>query len=611
MSALVIQGIRLRRCLLAAVFASAGILAGAIVFGQTTTPSPAATAVLSTAPLAPPIVPASTAPVPLPNTSPLPFEGAPPISYGWVTANNGHLWCNGQRCTFIGFNFTTYPVISADGWNSKGFYQYPAGRAVIVQHLNYIKNVLHCNLIRFNDMDVGSGTNWFCVGNGPLTGTMTLDPTYMEEFDWLVSQCKALDIRILLTLYQRRQVVSADAPQWTCDCFNEMLASPYAPPNPSVLGSIWPWCALDDGALRYNLDFAYKLLTHVGQYTGIPLGQDPVLLGVTPMNERSFCRDGYLFGQPANYPTNQVSTVPVYWAATLSVANTFMTTNGVSIRVTTPPNPLISMNKVVTQEFCGWVDTQYSLKYANFLRTLTPALITGNPYYGNGPWSCLVGPAAASDAPDCHFYSRNVKTDPNGFLTIPAGAQRTPFGAVLAGCTYGGKVRACTEIGIVAQDGSNQVDPVSEQQQELQAIVSTLIANDEDIAVLYAYGWKPLGLPASNGVASTDVVGYYDLRALTSFLNSGAPDQFIRFHDLTQRPTAAPTIVSPTNGLYGSGVGNAFTQYGPYTDPALLAVPASQNVLVELPATTAAKAVSLRDPMGKVRRSEVQRSLAP
>jgi hypothetical protein len=56
------------------------------------------------------------------------------------------------------------------------------------------------------------------------------------------------------------------------------------------------------------------------------------------------------------------------------------------------------------------------------------------------------------------------------------------------------------------------------------------------------------------------------------------------FHDLSLRPTTSVTV-SPTGGMFGSQVTNAagqsvFEQYGPYTDPALYAVPAGTKVQV-------------------------------
>ena len=197
------------------------------------------------------------APAPLANTVMFPTLGAPPISAGPVTVVNGHLSCAGQRCAFFGFNFTSYTLYSTLTGNSKGVFPYPANRVVLCAQLDNFAR-MGCNVIRFNDLDVGTGANWWCAGNGPMTQTLTPDPVQAEAFDYVFAQCKARNLRVVLTLYQAHQLQPADTPTWTCTCFNEMLGTAYDPPSPPIKGSPWPWMLFDKGVLQYSINFANR-----------------------------------------------------------------------------------------------------------------------------------------------------------------------------------------------------------------------------------------------------------------------------------------------------------------------------------------------------------------
>lgn len=223
-----------------------------------------------------------------------------------------------------------------------------------------------------------------------------------------------------------------------------------------------------------------------------------------------------------------------------------------------------------------------------YVRTLTNALIIAGTPYGNVPWSQIMAPITVGDISDFHCYSRDATTDPNRFLAIPTGAQRTVFGAMCAGMSYLGKPQCASEVGFVGQTGSTLVqDPNSERSQEIGAVMTTAIAQDMDMLIFYAGGWH--GFPASG-----DKVGVYDIRG-DSVLLQGAQSQFARFYDLSLRPTISVTV-NPTSGFYGAGTGTAYVLQTLWTDPALLAVPASQKVLITLPTTTAKPT---RDPVGR------------
>jgi hypothetical protein len=104
--------------------------------------------------------------------------------------------------------------------------------------------------------------------------------------------------------------------------------------------------------------------------------------------------------------------------------------------------------------------------------------------------------------------------------------------------------------------------------------------------------------PAISGWVPT----VYDFR-IDPVMASGLPSHAAWFHDLSLRPiaasaptpsaTPAPTpsvTVTPTNGVYGAMVTTStgqsvYEQYGPYTDPALYAIPAGQKLLMSVAST--------------------------
>lgn len=231
----------------------------------------------------------------------------------------------------------------------------------------------------------------------------------------------------------------------------------------------------------------------------------------------------------------------------------------------------------------------------------------------------LVSLAAVGDAIDAHFYSYYSASDPgNGFLcgqvasTSASPAGRSRFAAVLAGCNLAGPVvgvcRAgrklptqtqggqrlplfVTEWGPVCQYRPNAQDPPAERSQVLAAAVQAAIAQDVDFIALYSWAHSPVFSEGSPFWRS-DV---YDFR-VDPVINAGLPAQVAAFHDISLRPSSASSpqpnasvTITPTNGIYGTMTkgpsGQAvYAQYGPYTDPALYAVPANKQVLMSVAA---------------------------
>jgi hypothetical protein len=344
-----------------------------------------------------------------------------------------------------------------------------------------------------------------------------------------------------------------------------MTTTKYGPPYPAVLGSIHPWCLVDDGVLQFNIDFAQKLLGHINPYTGIAIGQDPTLGAVTLQNERSIVRDGLYL------------TSPVFAGKMLSAMKAYCLLSNIPWKNGLTPSTNFSMNKTQTQQFLAYLDGLMLQKFAIAVGKLTPAVVIAGTAYGNCPYSQLVGPLSASRVSDLHFYSKGAVTDPNGFLAITPPAQRTPFAAYLAGCSLsldGNPVcQIGSEIGFVAQGSAPLVaDPDVERAQEIKAVVVAAIAQDLDALFIYAGGWHAFGVPGN------DKVGVYDCRA-DAVLLRGIQSHIAWFKDLSVRPTTFVTV-KPTGGVYGYGVGSAYQLSGPPTDSALQAIPPDVKVLV-------------------------------
>jgi hypothetical protein len=251
-------------------------------------------------------------------------------------------------------------------------------------------------------------------------------------------------------------------------------------------------------------------------------------------------------------------------------------------------------------EYAAWKETQVLGDLASYVRTLTHALIIAQTYFGNGPYSMLLAPAAAGDAIDAHFYSRYAPSDTNGLLSGQSATdKRSRFAAVLAGCNVlgpGGQARPqfVTEWGPVCQYKPFAQDAVTERSQVLSAVVAAAIAQDVDLIALYSWAHSPVFCEGSP-YWRPDV---YDFR-VDPVLTNGLPAQVAAFHDLSLRPKTSVNV-TPTNGVYGEMITNAagqtvYEQFGPYTDPALYAVPAGTKVVMSAatPATGGTEATQV------------------
>jgi hypothetical protein len=496
-------------------------------------------------------------------------EAAPPITSAFVGVANGHLSLGGSRVAFFGVNVDWWALASCLQWNGKAVVIDAGQQAAITAQLDNLVNA-GVRAIRIHNLDCANGSNIFCAGNGPMTSTRSLDPMSVQALGWFVSQCKARNLRIVLTINHARTLQPAtssnngDLPPWPCACFAECVANK---------GNMhpWKWFETDGGLTALEAEYAANLLA-VPLSDGTPLGKSPVLLAVVLQNEHSVVKD-FSFSSP--YPVLQglltasqqafaaAQNPPVKWVGTYT------------------------LNKTLIQQWLAGVETSFLTKQLANIRTLTPALVITDTYYGDGPWSMFPG-MNIGDVIDEHFYSRYATTDTNGFLSgQSAMSARSRFAAVLAGgacatstgasatvLSNGGKPQFVTEWGPVLQQPPFPRDPDSERASVMKAMVQAAIAQDVDAVFLYSWAHAPIfpdGSPYSK-------LGSYDFRDDTVLL-AGFPSHVAWFHDLTMRPTSA-TAVSPTNGLNGAGTGSAYQLFGPYTDPALYALPAGQKATV-------------------------------
>jgi hypothetical protein len=227
------------------------------------------------------------------------------------------------------------------------------------------------------------------------------------------------------------------------------------------------------------------------------------------------------------------------------------------------------LTKPLINDWLQGVETAALSDEVAYVRTLTPALVISTCYFGNGSYATL--PAAkAGDIMDCHFYSEYASTDTEGFLNgQSATSLRSRFAAVLGGCNLYGQPQFVTEWAPVSQAG-NILD--ANRVGVLPAAVQAMIAQDVDVCCLYSWGHCTL-------FEGTNPNDPYNFRRDAVFC-TGMPAQAAMFHDLSLRGTNPVATVTPTNGLDGAGSGSAFAEYGPYTDPALYAVPAGTKIVV-------------------------------
>jgi len=521
--------------------------------------------------------------------APIPAQPAisasgPPISAGPVVVANGHLSVAGQRALFPACNWDNWAVlglVGLSGGKETGTLN-PTYQTFVQQHLNNV-SAQGFRAIRIHGLDTFSGGNLFSIPTN--TTTLSLDPNALQALAWFINQARTQrNLRVAITVHYNRQLTTQDAATITANNggtapagLNETMANGYLACGP---GGLWPWKLPPLGfTWTQQLEIAYEqqLFSYVSPYDNVPLGQ--LIDFLITENEHSWGKEipwgG--FGNGTEFPALTAAYASA-WNAWLSANN-----------ITTP-------NAVNRAQFAAYCDVQLAQAEYTRLKVLCPnALIITSTYFGNAPYPMLAG-MMVGDIMDCHCYSRGAATDTNGFLSGRVGVTpadpRSRFAAILAGCsvspasaaaagtagantTSAGKPQSCTEWAGVGQYGGGTLDPPSEQAQDLGAAYQAAITQDVDFIALYSYAstviqgegspyWKP---------------SVYDQR-INAPLLSGAQWWNAQFTNLAARN--APTVtVTKTSGTFGSySATGAYSLYGPFTDPALYAVPANQKVLL-------------------------------
>jgi hypothetical protein len=460
-----------------------------------------------------------------------------------VTVQNGHLAINGQRVTFFAVNFDFQAILSLI--NVK---QTSTGKTRVLDVAQcavfetQILNLVNAGIraVRIHGMDNCGEPNIFASGT-----TRAFDPVSLQALDYFISRLEAHGLHYVLDLHYTRQLTAADQPPWACPLFQECTTDSFLG---SPVGLMSPWMWFDDGLMALTREYVANLLGHVNQYTQLPIGRGTGLLAVVLENEQSISKTAS-WGYPAHPQLN---------AAFTSDTAAWCQANNI---------PTNKFGGPQHAQYAAWKETQILGAYATYVRTLTPALVIADTYFGNGPYSQLVSIATVGDCVDSHFYSRYSPSDTNGFLTGQTATDaRSRFAAVLAGAGFG-KPQFVTEWGPVGQYKPLSQDPPAERSQVLAAAVNTAIAQDVDFIALYSYAHSNVFSEGSPYWAP-DV---YDFR-IDPVLMYGLQSQAARFHDLSLRPTSSVTV-TPTGGIYGA--------YGPYNDAALYQIPAGQKVVIQ------------------------------
>jgi hypothetical protein len=535
-----------------AVFAALVALGAAPSRGQTPLASAASAATAG-----------ANAVTPTPVVFPVP--GPPPISVGPVVVQNGHLTVGGQRAVFFGVNFDASAIWGLLNPGPGGAYALdPNQEAVYAAEIARMKQA-GVDCVRILGLTASNINPIFLPGSGTK-----LDPAKVSAFKWFLGQLGQQGIRYLIALDDYRVIFPADLPANASSLAQEAVTQSWGG-NP--VGRLTPWDIYDPTLLGLKLALDQAIVQLVAN--------DPACVGYELDNEDPVAKD-CPWGFPANCPLLQAAFVAdaTGWAnANCGGLNGFGAQQH-------------------NQYFAAAYGKKTQARIAN-LRQFTQAVLIENTYFGNGSYAMLAPMIAQTDpqtAISTHFYTRGPPTDTNGFLNGRVG--QTPpdpssrFTAVLAGCNWvradGSKIPLLvTELGPQFQSNPSVLDPPLELVVDLPS--ATWQAAWQDADAIFPYSWAAYAIWAG-GVSSKS--GPYDLRNNAQYVRAmrGCGDVF---HDLSLRPTAAQTItIAPTNGLYGSA-GTPYLIYGPYTDPALYAVPAGTKVLMQLPTP----ATSQRSPL--------------
>jgi hypothetical protein len=511
---------------------------------------------------------------------------APALGTGPVSVQNGHLAVNGQRVTFFGCGVDFSAIlglcnnVEVNGvWTTEFS---PAQQSVFQEQVANLA-AIGIRAVRIHGLDNEGMPNIFASANGVTTSTTRFCSGAVQALDYFLYLLEQAQIRYVIELHYTRQLLPTDQPLQVTAAAVSALATECVTTSygGAPIGTMIPWVALDPVTLQ-PLQMAYDaaILTHVNQYTGVAIGQSSALMAVQLENECSLVKNGG-WGEPTNTPVLAA-------AVTASMAD-WCTAQGF-----TKSNQFGAAQHA---QYWASVETAWLGARAANVRTLTHALIIPNTFYGDGPYAMLQSSLAVGDCLDAHFYSRYSSTDSNGFQNGRTGQTspdaRTRFSAVLAGCSWtapaiaagtaganaGGKPLFVTEYGPQGQYQPFPLDPPAEL--GMDPLVATWQAIWQDVDALFFYSYAHAAI-FSEG-SPYQGVGPYDLRFVDPWMRAmrGCADLF---HDLSLRPTTSVTV-SPTGGMYGSQVTNAagqsvFEQYGPYTDPALYAIPAGTKVQV-------------------------------
>jgi len=477
-------------------------------------------------------------PVLYPTLTPL---DNPPITDEFVSVNNGHLWLNGQRFVGFGVNIDSFAWVGVKSGNPPTY----SANAVATMRA-WLDNLVNMGVrvVRLHSWDELTGGNIFSWFND--TTTRRFDGNTIDVLAWAFNECKVRNIRVIFTLHYLRQlVVTNDVPDVPSPLFYESATS--NSPFYGTLSEMHPWFWYDTGLQWLQTEYIKNILTYVSKYSGLPLGQDPVLLSVTIQNETSLAKTIPYSYSPTKYPFMS--------AALIANLQAWCIANGVNYN---------TMSALQHVQWAVETETQVLQAEVAFARQYTPALITAGTFYGNAQCGCIKTIYEAGDMVDFHMYAG---TTPNQFLvdiTNPTNTIRTSFSALCAACNLG-KPTLCTEWAPV---GNNARNPDSDRSKVMAAVVGAAVQQDVDMLFLYSY----MHATVNNNPGFWNP-GLWDFIDDALFLKS-VRTQIAKFHDVDLRPTSVTMMPFTPAKYYGYNSGSNFIQpLIPYEDPDILSVP--------------------------------------
>lgn len=501
-----------------------------------------------------------------------PVPGPPPISAGPVTVVNGHLCVAGQRAVFFGVGFDASAI-----WGllnpKNGVWQLdPNQCAVYSAELNRMfgppgtqpgQGPTGATAVRILGLSASNINPIFAAGSG-----VQLDAAKVSALQWFLQQLAVRNVRYLIANNSYRVITPADLPAGADPLAQEAVAQSWLG-NP--VGRLAPWDLYSPTLQQLEMDFDAAIAKLVNN--------DPACLGFELDNEDPVIKDNQWGFKPPQLQSAFVADATTWASANCGGINKF---GG-------PQHP---------QYFAYAYGKKCQTRRAN-LRQYTAAVIIDNTWFGNGSYAMLapmISQADPQSAISMHFYTRGPPSDTNGFLNGRVGQTppdtTTRFTACLAGCNWG-KPLLVTEFGPQFQSGGNAFDPPQELVVDLPAATWQMVWQDCDACFCYSWAANPIWFGGTSAKS-----GPYDLRNVPQFVRAmkGCSDIF---HDLSLRASLPTVTIAPTNGLYGNA-GTPYLIYGPYTDPALYAIPPGTKVLMQQ-GQAPAPAASGREPRGLFR----------